>query len=86
MNIEKLQKLRACEGACDYLQSKADWQTAVKDCDRLDWLEWLIYRIGGDIQAEYEKIKGAARAEYWKIEGASWAEYEKIQAAARAEY
>jgi hypothetical protein len=85
MDVEQLTQLGACEEAIAYVKSKPSWRDVVDDCDRIDWLEWLLRRVGGLALAEYEKVCGPAGAELEKVRGPALAELEKVRGPARAE-
>ena len=67
MTITDLIALGACPEAIAYVQSQPDWRTAVDQCTRLDWLEWLLDAVGGPALVEYQRAKDPALAEYERV-------------------
>ena len=46
--ISKLEKLNACRSSIEWLQTQDNLEQAWKDCERGDWLLWLVARLGVD--------------------------------------
>jgi len=45
--LEKLKKLSACSGALEYVETKKTFTEAWKDCERGNWMLWLIGKTVG---------------------------------------
>jgi len=45
--IEKLKKLNVCEKAVEWLENQPDWQIAWNNCERGDWMLWLLAKLSG---------------------------------------
>lgn len=45
-----LERLHACSDAMDWLRGRADlsWQAAWYDCERGDWMAWLLATLAAD--------------------------------------
>ena len=70
-------------------------------CERGDWLEWLLDACGyqwtaavlakyecvnAAAWAEYNRVNAPALAEYQRVKAPAWDEYQRVTAAASAEY
>ena len=81
------------QGAC---REALKWQSGKSlretwdNCERGDWLEWLLnacnYNWTAPALAEYERVTATAMAEYERVKAPAWAEYERVTATAWAEY
>lgn len=69
---EYLEKLGACQEARDWVGNRT-LQRAWEECDRLDWLHWLLSE---SILAEYKAKRAPIRAEYEAKYAPIRAEYE----------
>ena len=53
--IDKLNKLNACEGALEWLETQDSWEKAWRDCERGDWSIWLVGRLSGPPESKSRK-------------------------------
>lgn len=78
--VRRLKKLGACQEAIDWVKKHGGTaRECWKDCDNVDWKEWLLNH--DNLVASREKID-----KYFKARNAAWAKYLKALSAAGAKY
>ena len=53
--VEKLKKLNACQDAIEYSEKFSTLQKAWNECNRGDWMLWLLGRLSGPPDSESRK-------------------------------
>ena len=53
--IKRLQKLRACSGAIEYARTCTTWQSAWDNCERGDWMLWLLGKLSDGPKSQSRK-------------------------------
>jgi hypothetical protein len=51
--INWLKSKGACSGAMAWARKQRRGRDIVEKCERVDWLEWLIGKIGGELNDDY---------------------------------
>lgn len=62
--MDKLNKLNACSEAVRWFETQPDMETAWRDCQRGDWMLWLLGRLAvtkGDRKRMVPAVAGCAR-------------------------
>ena len=87
MDAQAFAKWLNDEGAC---REALKWQhgrtlrETWNQCERGDWLEWLLnacgYQWTATAWAEYERVTATAWAEYARVTATAWAEYARVTA------
>jgi len=53
--IIELEKLQACSAAIEWAKTQPDLKTAWQNCERGDWMIWLVFRVSGDGESPERK-------------------------------
>jgi hypothetical protein len=56
MNVQKLTKLGACHEAVEWARTQPDWETLWNNCERGDWMLWLLGKLAGGPRSKSRKL------------------------------
>ena len=66
IDLSVIAKYNPCPDAVAYLKTQPDWQTAWVNCNRVDWMLWLLGKVGVD-NNRLRKLVGFAASEARRV-------------------